>query len=100
MSCSASLQQASGSLHDEAWAGRDGCLSLPISQVVEILPGCADMVARLPPPLFSSVSPGPGREVRNGMGWSLLEKTARSGGMVVLGCLSGEQCVFRIRCIW
>ena len=40
---------------------------------------CADMVTRLPLPLFFSVSPGPGREVRNGMGWSLLEKTARSG---------------------
>ena len=54
----ASLQQAPGSLHLETWAGR----SLPISQVVEILPGCADMVTRLPPPFFSSVSPGPGRE--------------------------------------
>ena len=28
----------------EAWAGRDGCLRLPISQAVEIVPGFADMV--------------------------------------------------------
>ena len=84
----ASLQQAPGRLHVETWAGRDGNPSLPISQVVEILPGCADMVTRLPSPFFSSVSPGPGREVRNGMGWSLMEKTARSG---VWGC-SGVPC--------
>ena len=75
----ASLQQAPGRLHVETWAGRDKNPSLPISQVVEILPGCADMVTRLPPPFFSSVSPGPGREVRNGLGWSLMKKTARSG---------------------
>ena len=56
--------------------------NLPISQVVEIMPVCADMETRLPPPLFSSVSPGPGREGRNGIGWSLMEKTARSG----VGC--------------
>ena len=35
------------------------------------MPGCADMVTRLLPPLL--VSPGPGREVQNGMGWSLTE---------------------------
>ena len=56
-------------------------------------------MACLPPPFFSSVSPGPGREVRNGMGWSLMEKTARSGGMVVPGCLTGKQCIFCICCI-
>ena len=82
----ASLQQAPGRLHVETWAGRDGNPSLPISQVVEIMPGCADMVIRLLPPLFSSVSPGPGREVRNGMGWSLMEKTARSGGCSGVPC--------------
>ena len=56
----ASLQQAPGKLHVETWAGRDGNPSLPFSQVVEIMPGCADMVTRLSPPLFSSVSPGAG----------------------------------------
>ena len=43
------------------------------------MPRCADVVTGLLPPLFSSVSPGLGREVRNGKGWSLMEKTARSG---------------------
>ena len=83
----ASLQQAPGRLHVETWAGRDGNASLSISQVVKIMPGCADMVTRLLPPLFSSVSLGPGGEVRNGTGWSLMEKTARSG----VGC-SGVPC--------
>ena len=57
----ASLQQASGRLHGVAWAGRVGSLSLPISQEVEIIPGCADTVSRLPPPFFAPESPGPGR---------------------------------------
>ena len=86
----ASLQQAPGRLHVETWAGSNGNPSLSISQGVEILSGCADMVACLPPPFFSSVSPGPGREVRNGMGWSLLEKTARSGVWLFRGALPGN----------
>ena len=91
---SASLQQAPGRLHVETWAGRNGNPSLPISQVVEIMSGCADMVTCLPPPFFSSVSPGPGREVRNGMGWSLLEKTARSGVWLFRGALRGSSAFF------
>ena len=59
----ASLQQAPGRLHVETWAGRNENSNLPISQVVEIMSGCVDMVACLLPPFFSSVSPGPGREV-------------------------------------
>ena len=90
----ASLQQAPGRLHVETWAGRNGNPSLSISQGVEILPGCADMVTCLPPPFFSSVSPGPGREVRNGMGWSLLEKTARSGVWLFRGALQGNSAFF------
>ena len=89
-----SLQQAPGRLHVETWAGREGNPSLSISQAVEIMPGCADMVTRLPPPLFSSMSPGPGREVRNGVGWSLLEKTARSGVWLFRGALSGSSAFF------
>ena len=81
-------------LHVQTWAGRDGNPSLPISQVVEIMSGCADMVTRLLPPFFSSVSPGPGREVRNGMGWSLLEKTARSGVWLFRGALRGSSAFF------
>ena len=75
----ASLQQAPGRLHDETWAGRAQRSNLLISQVVEIVPGCADTASYLPPLFLASVSPGPGREVRNGMGWTLLEKTTRSG---------------------
>ena len=90
----ASLQQAPGRLHVETWAGRNKNSNLPISQVVEILPGCADMVTCLLPPFFSSVSPGPGREVRNGMGWSLLEKTARSGVWLFRGALRGNSAFF------
>ena len=78
----------------ETWAGREGNPSLSFSQVAEILPGCADMVTRLLPPLFSSVSPGPGREVRNGLGWSLMEKTARSGVWLFRGALSGSSAFF------
>ena len=70
----ASLQQAPGRRHNETCAGHDGNLSLLISQAAEIIPGCADMVVRLLPPFFSSVSPGPGREVRSGIGWTPLEK--------------------------
>ena len=82
------VQQAPGRLHVETWAGRGVSPSLPISQVVEIMPRCADVVTRLHPPLFSSVSPGPGREVRNELGWSLMEKTARSGVWLFRGALS------------
>ena len=59
----ASLQQPPGRLHVETWAGRHANPSLPIPQVVEIMPGCADMVTRLFPPFFSSVSPGLGGQV-------------------------------------
>ena len=92
----ASLQQASERLHVEQWAGRDGSLSLPISQAVEIVPGCADTVCRLPPPFFASLSPGPGWEVRNGTGWTSLEKTARSGMWWLRGVLGGESVFFAL----
>ena len=88
----ASLQQAPGRLHVETWAGRNGNPILPISQVVEIMSGCADI--RLPTPFFSSVSPGPGREVRDWMGWSLLEKTARSGVWLFRGALRCSSAFF------
>ena len=44
----APLQQASGSLHDEAWAGRVVSPSLRISQEVEIESGCEVTVCYLP----------------------------------------------------
>ena len=90
----ASLQQVPGRLHVETWAGRNENPNLPISRVVEIMSGCADLVACLPPPFFSSVSPGPRGEVRNGMGWSLMEKTARSGVWLFRGALRGSSAFF------
>ena len=55
--------------------------SLPISQVVEIMPGCAVLVTRLPPPL--------GRAEKFGMGWvgHFWRKQPRRG----FGC-SGVPC--------
>ena len=54
----APLQQASGSLHDEAWAGRVGSSSLGICQEVEIETGCVVTVSYLPSPDFGTSSPG------------------------------------------
>ena len=88
----ASSQQVSGRLHGEAWACRVGSLSLSISQEVEIQPGCAVTVSCLPSPFFALESPGPGREDRSWIGWTPLQKTARSGGVVVPGCLAGGDC--------
>ena len=47
-------------------------------------------MSRLHPPFLASVSPGPGSEVRNGIGWTSLEKTARSGMCWFRGALGGE----------
>ena len=71
--------QAPERLHVETWAGRDCSPSLLISQAVEIGLGCADMFVRLHPSFLRFRVTGPGREVGNGMGWTLLEKTTRSG---------------------
>ena len=50
------LQQASESLHDEAWVGRVVGSSLLISQEVEISEGCVVTVSRLPTPDFCFLS--------------------------------------------
>ena len=75
----ASLQQASGKLHDEVWVGGVQSSSLRNSSEVEIGSGCAVTVSRLPSPFFAPESPGPGREIRSWIGWTPLEKTVRSG---------------------
>ena len=61
----ASLQQAPGRLHVETWAGREGNPSLSISQVVEIMSRCADMVTRLLSSLLCHLD----RAEKFGMGW-------------------------------
>ena len=75
----ASPQQAPLKLHEETWAGLLKNRGLRISQEVEIVPGCAVRVARPSCPDYSSDPPGPGRIIRNMLGWSRLEKTERSG---------------------
>ena len=90
----ASPQQAPGRLHVETWAGRFGSLSLPISQAVEIMPGCAAVVARLSCLDHSPEPPGPGRVFRNMLGWSQLENTAGSGVWLFRGALQGKNLFF------
>ena len=72
-------------MHGEAWAGRVRFLSPVISQEVDIQPGCAVTVSRLPTPFFAPESPGPGREVRSWTGWTPLEQTAGSGWVFFSG---------------
>ena len=52
---------------------------LKISREVEIVPGCAVRVACPSCPDYYPEPPGPGRIIRNMLGWSRLEKTERSG---------------------
>ena len=83
-------QQQSRKVHGEVWAGllkKQGPLS---SREVEIVPGCAAMVACPSCPDNSIEPPGPGRVIRNMLGWSQLEKTARSGVWLFRGALQGE----------
>ena len=63
-------QQAPLKLHEETWAGLLQNQGLRISREVKIIPGCAATVACPPCPDNSLVSPGPGRVVRNMLGWS------------------------------
>ena len=55
---------------------------------VESVPGCAVAVACPSNPDYSPEPPGPGRTIRNMLGWSLEEKNVGSGGIVVPGCPS------------
>ena len=42
-------------------------------------------VSRLPTPDFATSSPGPGREVRGGIGWTPLKNTIGSGLQLEIG---------------
>ena len=86
----ASPQQASPKLHVEAWAGLLRNQGLRFSQEEEIVPGCAVAVACPSCPDNSPEPPGPGRVIRNMLGWSQLEKTARSGVWLFRSALRGE----------
>ena len=70
----ASPQQAPGSLHGEVWASILQNQGPEIFLEVEIIPGCAATVACPSCPDHSPEPPGPGRIIRNMLGWSLMEK--------------------------
>ena len=87
----ASPHLSPGSLHDEMWAGIFKKQGPKIFREMEIVPGCAVRVARPSCPDYYPEPSGPGRIIRNMLGWSLLEKTARSGVWVFRGALQGEK---------
>ena len=76
---SAHPQQAPLKLHVEMWAGLLRNQDQQFSQEKEIVPECAVAVACPSCPDNSLESPGPGRVVRNMLGWTLEEKTEGSG---------------------
>ena len=86
----ASPQQAPGSLHGEVWASILQKQGPKIFREVEIVPGCAVRVACPSCPDYSPEPPGPGIVIRNMLGWSLQEKTERSGVWVFRGALQGK----------
>ena len=90
----ASPQQAPGRLHVETWAGLLRNQGPRISQEVEIMSGCALVAACPSCPDNSPVSPGPGRVIRNMLGWSQLEKSVWSGVWLSRGALQGERNIF------
>ena len=94
---SAHTQQAPLKLHEETWTGLLQNQGLRISQEVEIVPECAVSVARLACRDNSPVSPGPGRVIRNMLGWTLEELTVGSGVWLFRGALKGKN--FRISII-
>ena len=77
----ASPQQAPGSLHGQG---------PKIFREMEIVPGCAVTVACPSCLDYSPEPPGPGRIIRNMLGWSRLEKTVGSGVWFFRGALQGE----------
>ena len=84
------LQQASESLHEEAWVGRVNSSNLKISQEVEIDKGCVVTVSHLPTPDFTTSAPGCGSVVRSWLGLTLMEKTGRSGLWLFPGAFREE----------
>ena len=87
---SAHPQQTPLKLHGETWAGLLRNHGPKIFREVEIVPGCAVAVARPSCPDYSPEPPGPGRIIRNMLGWTLEEKTDQSGVWVFRGALQGE----------
>ena len=90
----ASPQQPPGRLHEETWAGLLRNQGPKIFREVEIAPGCAVTVACPSCPDHSPEPAGPGRIIRNTLGWSLEEKNVGIWCMVVPWCPSSEQSFF------
>ena len=86
----ASPQQASSKLHVETWAGLLKNQGPKIFRDEEIIPGCAVRVACPSCPDYYPEPPGPSIVIRNMIGWSLKEKTEKSGVWVFRGALQGE----------
>ena len=80
------IQQTPLKMHGETSAGLLRNQGPKIFREVEIVPGCA----RPSCPDNSPVSPGPGRVIRNMLGWSLMEKTEGSGVLLFWSALKGE----------
>ena len=87
---SAQTQQTPLKMHVETWAGLLRNQGPKIFREVEIVPGCAVAVACPSCPDYSPEPPGPGRIIRNMLGWSQMEKTVRSGVWLFRGALQGE----------
>ena len=86
---SAHTQQTPLKMHVETWAGLLRNQGLKIFRQVEIVPGCAVVVACPSCPDYSPEPPGQGRIIRNMLGWSQLGKTVRSGVWLFRGALQG-----------
>ena len=83
-------QQQSRKLHEEMWASLLEKQGPSIFREEEIVSGCAVMVVRPSCPDHSPEPPGPGRIIRNMLGWSQVEKIVRSGVWLFRGALQGE----------
>ena len=87
----ASPQQAPGILHGETWERLLRNQGPKIFREVEIVQVCAVAVACPSWPGHSPEPPGPGRKIRNMLGWTLEEKNRWFWGMVVPGCPPREE---------
>ena len=87
---SAHTQQTPLKLRVESWEGLLRNQGPKIFREVEIVPGCAVAVACPSCPDNSLEPPGPGRVIRNMVGWSQLGKTARCGVWLFRCALQGK----------
>ena len=87
---SAHTQQTPLKLHVQTWEGLLRNQGPAIFREMEIGSGCAVRVACPSCPDYSPEPPGPGRKNRNMLGWSLLEKTDRSGVWLFRSALQGK----------